>query len=228
MKMFVYLTTNLVNGKIYIGQHIGELDDDYLGSGVYFSRALSKYGRKNFKRKVLKICRDEHELNIWEYVYIKKYKSQDPNIGYNIASGDVNSSLGNPAKSKAVREKISKEMKKFWNTHPEEKRKLSKRRKGVKSSDETKKKLSKSHSGIKRTEEWRRKISESNSGENHWAYGKTFTEEHRKRLSNSIKGVMAGKNHPLWGKKMSEETRRKMSEKQKQRWQDIKKKKQEK
>lgn len=226
MSMFVYLTTNLVNGKIYIGQHIGELNDEYLGSGTCFLAALQKYGRENFKRKILRVCFSQHELSVWEHVYIKKYHSQDPKIGYNIADGDVNTSEYNPAKLTEVREKISNSQKEFWKNHPEEKIKLSKRRKGVKSSQETKKKLSISHKGIKRTDDWKRKISESNSGEKHWAYGKTFTEEHRKKLSDSIRGKMAGEKHPLWGKKMSEETRKKMSEKQKQRWQNIQKKKQ--
>lgn len=30
---YVYMTTNLLNGKKYIGMHYGELDDNYLGSG---------------------------------------------------------------------------------------------------------------------------------------------------------------------------------------------------
>ena len=40
MSMFVYLTTNLVNGKIYIGQHVGELNDEYLGRGTCFLAAF--------------------------------------------------------------------------------------------------------------------------------------------------------------------------------------------
>lgn len=107
---WIYLTTNLVNEKIYIGKHeISEnkgLNAFYIGSGTFFKLALEKYGKENFKRKILKLCFTEHELTIWEHVYIKKYRSQDKNIGYNIADGDVNTSGYNPAKLPEVRDKI--------------------------------------------------------------------------------------------------------------------------
>ena len=31
---YIYKTTNLVNGKIYVGQHKGEFTEDYIGSGT--------------------------------------------------------------------------------------------------------------------------------------------------------------------------------------------------
>ena len=229
---WIYLTTNIVNGKIYVGKH--EISKDkkvnanYIGSGELFKRALKKYGKENFKRKILRLCYSLHELRIWEHVYIVKYKSYIRSIGYNIAKGDVNTSEYNPAKAPEVRKKISESQLKYWKDNPKAKIILSKRRKGQKASEITKKKLSESHKGIKRTEEWISKLSESNSGSKHWAYGKTFTEEHRSNLSKGIKGKMVGSKHPLWGKKMSEETRKKMSEKQKTRWENIRKKKQQK
>lgn len=44
---------------------------------------------------------------------------------------------------------------------------------------------------------------------------KTKSDEHKEKISNSLKGKMAGKKHPLWGKSHKEETKRKMSEKAK-------------
>jgi len=50
----VYKTTNLTNGKVYIGVHAtNKIDDGYLGSGCIFQKALNKYGRDNFSREIL-------------------------------------------------------------------------------------------------------------------------------------------------------------------------------
>ena len=48
----VYCTTNLINGKKYIGSH-KDNRDWYLGSGVYLAKAIKKYGRENFVRETL-------------------------------------------------------------------------------------------------------------------------------------------------------------------------------
>ena len=47
---YIYETTNLINGKKYIGQHVSEtFDKDYYGSGKAFLNALRKNGKENFK-----------------------------------------------------------------------------------------------------------------------------------------------------------------------------------
>lgn len=52
--IFVYKTTNLINGKFYIGVHAtNKLDDGYLGSGKVLNQAIQKYGRDKFKREIL-------------------------------------------------------------------------------------------------------------------------------------------------------------------------------
>lgn len=45
---FIYETTNLKNGKKYIGKHYGELNDSYLGSGTLLKKAIEKYGKESF------------------------------------------------------------------------------------------------------------------------------------------------------------------------------------
>lgn len=46
----VYKTTNLINGKIYIGVD-SKNQATYLGSGLHISRAIKKYGKKNLLKK---------------------------------------------------------------------------------------------------------------------------------------------------------------------------------
>lgn len=63
----VYKTTNLVNGKIYIGKHeTNNIDDGYLGSGKLLKRAIEKYGEENFKREILFECSTREEMNAKE------------------------------------------------------------------------------------------------------------------------------------------------------------------
>lgn len=54
-KYIVYETTNIVNGKIYVGVHKTNTAefDGYLGSGTYLDNAVKKYGKDNFTRRTL-------------------------------------------------------------------------------------------------------------------------------------------------------------------------------
>lgn len=103
--MYIYKTTNLINQKIYIGQHTKSKDDSYLGSGLLILRAIKKYGKQNFKKEIIKECFSIQELNELEFFYIKRYNSIFPN-GYNLRSGGNNSLL-----SEEIKEKISKSRK---------------------------------------------------------------------------------------------------------------------
>jgi hypothetical protein len=63
MYFIVYKTTNLINGKIYIGKHVTKNPyDKYLGSGKQLKDAIKKYGLKNFKKEVLFLCVDKIDM----------------------------------------------------------------------------------------------------------------------------------------------------------------------
>ena len=51
---FIYITTNNVNGKKYIGQkkYYGN-HEVYIGSGVELKNAINKYGKENFTREII-------------------------------------------------------------------------------------------------------------------------------------------------------------------------------
>lgn len=87
MKYFIYLTTNKVNGKKYIGQHTGSIDDDYVGSGKLLRRAIKKYGKKNFTREILAIAEDQEALDILERFYIEKHNAVGSEQFYNLTIG---------------------------------------------------------------------------------------------------------------------------------------------
>ena len=105
LKYIVYLTTNLVNNKIYIGVHQTEnpeVFDGYLGCGVWSNRpstyehpktvfhyAVKKYGPKNFKRKILKTYTNSEDAYLLEEEIVNKdFLSRDD--VYNTALGGTN------------------------------------------------------------------------------------------------------------------------------------------
>lgn len=143
---YIYLITNKINGKIYIGKHsTNNLNDNYMGSGVLLRIAKQKYGIKNFTKEYLAFCDTEETLNYLEKFYIKKYKAKE--VGYNISEGGDGGALF-----------IGKQ-------HSEEtKRKIREARKRQIYTEETKRKMSESRKGKHHTKETNQKISDANKG----------------------------------------------------------------
>ena len=85
---YVYKTTNLINNKIYIGQHKSSyINNHYLGSGKNIKKAINKYGKEYFTQTILCECNSKEELDNKEIYYIDLYNSRNPEIGYNITQG---------------------------------------------------------------------------------------------------------------------------------------------
>lgn len=84
---YIYLTTNLINGKQYIGQHKGKLKDSYFGSGKNILKAINKYGKENFSKDILQICQSREEADYWEKFYIELFKAIENNNFYNLQEG---------------------------------------------------------------------------------------------------------------------------------------------
>jgi group I intron endonuclease len=102
--MIIYKTTNLINGKIYVGQD-SKNDKNYLGSGVILKKAIKKYGLESFKKEVIDIANTKEELDLKEIFWINKLNSTDKFIGYNLSNGG-NGCLGCKV-SKETRLKMS-------------------------------------------------------------------------------------------------------------------------
>lgn len=205
---FVYLTTNIVNGKIYVGQHtITSGDWKYIGSGTLFKRALEKYGKENFKRRILKLCYSINQLNGYETYYTLKYNPNlDPKIGYNQIIGPVRRSGNkNPMSYPNVRNKSIKANRKTTSNPGYRKRQ-----------SEIMKEYFKTHEanfkGCKHSEETKDKIRQKLIGRKAWNKGKPASEEQKIKQSIAMKGKFSNGKHPNLGRKHSEETRRKMSD----------------
>lgn len=90
--MVVYKITNIITGKVYIGQttrdfklrvnqHLYAAKD---GNGKLLYRDMRKYGEENFKFEVIKEANSKEGLNEIEAFYITEYK-KDFN-SYNISN----------------------------------------------------------------------------------------------------------------------------------------------
>lgn len=83
----IYETINKINGKKYIGKHITEnLDDNYLGSGIYLKNSILKYGKENFEKTILFIFDNEKDMNCKEQELVNERLVADKNY-YNISLG---------------------------------------------------------------------------------------------------------------------------------------------
>jgi hypothetical protein len=83
----VYKTTNIINGKYYIGAHqTNNLQDGYLGSGKVFRRAVTKYGEASFSKIILFHCVSADQMYAMERAVITQAVIDDKN-SYNLRLG---------------------------------------------------------------------------------------------------------------------------------------------
>lgn len=112
MKVIVYLTTNLINKKIYIGVHECKENEKsfYIGNGVYntqpstymhpktkFQAAVKKYGPKNFKRVTIKEFNNEDDAYFLESELVDKEFLKRPDV-YNMVLGGKGGDIANNAR----------------------------------------------------------------------------------------------------------------------------------
>ena len=139
----VYVTTNLINGKKYLGKRVHD-NPEYLGSGIALKLAIQKYGKQNFTKKIIAYFKTIQEASLeekrlsllWDVVNSKEW--------YNLIPGGTGGSRRGRKISETTRKKISMAKKgcSAWNRglggteivkHKEEtKRKISLANKGQK------------------------------------------------------------------------------------------------
>lgn len=182
--IFIYIITNLINNKQYVGFHAtNNLDDGYMGSGKYCNRAIKKYGLHNFKKEILEYCTKDNWIEK-EIFWIKEKNTFYPN-GYNLTKGGegaFGALLSEETKRKISIAHIGKPT---WN-------------KGLKNiySKETIEKIKKSKQNFVFTDEHKRKISIANKG-------KIKSAETKEKLSNAKKGDLNPSKKPEVKEKIS-------------------------
>ncbi|MCZ2224529.1 MAG: GIY-YIG nuclease family protein [Chitinophagales bacterium] len=212
--IYLYKITNLLDGKIYIGQSVNPSkrwrDHIYYSKRnnkyrQYIHHAMNKHGIENFNFEVIAGCRTQEDADYTEDQLMIQYNSKNSEFGYNLTSGASNgghseetkqklreatlkqiAEKGHPAYGTKRTEEVVQKMKNNWKeNHPPV-------------SEEVRKKMSDSHKGKKLPEEQVRKIAAANKG-------RKLSEEHKQILLECNKNRI-----------VSEETRNKMSERRKQ------------
>ena len=197
--MVIYKTTNLINGKIYVGKD-AKNNPKYYGSGNLIKLAIKKYGKENFKKEIIEYCLDCVELSKREIYWIKELNSIDKLIGYNLSEGGIGGCLGCKA-SDETKAKLSGKNNHFYGKHhtDETKEKLSKALKGREIwnrgklgiySEESKLKMSKAKLGKKASNETKAKMSESRMGRISGMLGKTHSKESKNKISEFLNKVV--------------------------------------
>ena len=133
--MIIYVITNLLNGKKYVGQTTRTLEERFsehkFCKDSYIGKAIRKYGEENFKAEVLEECSTLEELNEREKYWIAKLNTLVPN-GYNLNGGGSNA-----IPTETTRKKQSDSANKRFE-NPDERNKISKTLTGRKISESKK------------------------------------------------------------------------------------------
>ena len=181
----VYIHTNKINGKRYVGvtsqppERRWENGKGYTKRQPHIYNAIKKWGWDNFEHEILITNVSLEHADSLERMLIKAWRLQNPQYGYNAQSGG----LINAALSEDIRKKQSEAHIgiKFTEEH---KKNLSNARKNRPLSEKQKKHLEKIQNlnrGREFTKEHRQNLSEA-------LKGREFSEEHKRNISNGKKG----------------------------------------
>lgn len=132
--MIIYKITNIVNGKVYIGQSQNSFNKRYDRKGegaervflqhkaakergdsynIHLYNAMEKYGVENFTVEIIEQCKTVSKLNSREKYYIKLYNSADPDFGYNVQLGGGSRQYTTKMKKQKIRQKREDEVNQY-------------------------------------------------------------------------------------------------------------------
>ena len=173
---FVYMITNLINGRRYLGKKhfwtrrkekgktrkvTRESDwENYYGSSDLLKADIASMGKENFKREILHLCVYKKEMT-----FLEEKEQWDHNV---LMSDDwYNTSIGGRyfvADRRILFRDYPKKL-----THSDKWKELASER-------------MKGENNVAKRPEVRAKISEKKKGENHHQFGKPISDEHREKM----------------------------------------------
>ena len=169
MTFTVYVHTNKINGKKYVGITSKKPQKRWNnGKGYerqYFYNAIVKYGWENFDHEILKTGLTQEEADYWERYYIQEFDSCLGHNGYNAAIGGYDAGMTGLHHSEEAKKKMS-EARRGKPLSKEHREKLSKVRKGRKLSEQNKIGIGNARRGKRHTEETKARIRSLMYGEN--------------------------------------------------------------
>jgi len=123
---YVYIITNKINGKKYIGSsRKSQIDENYYGSGKVIKDALKKYGKNNFTRDIL--WQGEGDARDIESQWLEYFHASTNPLFYNLTNDAKGNNLHKEETKKIISEKLTGVAKHSF----EQKHKWSKERKGI-------------------------------------------------------------------------------------------------
>lgn len=187
----VYIHTNIINSKKYVGMtcniksRFGKDGGGYLHKNKErkfiqpaFANAINKYGWENFSHEIIFSNLLKEEADALESELIKKYDTQNPDRGYNIKDGGSNGHLSEETKKKlslAMTGRYDGENNPFYNKHHSQETKDFLKEKGKENARDI-------------------------TGDKNPMFGRVLTEEERFSRGNGKRGIC-----------LSEETKEKIS-----------------
>ena len=182
----IYKLMNLVNGKMYIGQHVtDDLDDGYMGSGICINHAIKKYGKEAFTKEWLEFAENAEDLNYLERMYVDEEWLAKPDT-YNLTLGGVS----HREFSKSTKELISENTKKAM-ADPKVKAKCSKAKKGKTPWNKGKQGYYRwSEEKYMQAQTWLHNPRPGMKGKTPWNKGKKMDQQTRSKVSYGVKNAM--------------------------------------
>lgn len=189
MKYTVYLRTNKINGKQYVGQTKNfELREQQFNrvNQRYANKTLTEdrrtFGLDVFNVEILAEVETREEAWKLEQKFIKEYNTKYPN-GYNMSDGGETSK--GTKHTKETRKKMIETIKKYWGSHNSPLKGMPKTLEARKKQSEILKKYYREHPEaiIVAKERGKKLIGDKNP-----FYGKHHTEEYKRTKSEQSKG----------------------------------------